>query len=129
MRCIESLASRNSTKNTDFKRKKLADILDKGQMSEVKAKLDTVYNPLKKHVSFVEGIEAGETSEENEDERDVNFISGTGFQNQRLGNQQGNRSFNHSLTPLFLSNDTPCEKATINTMELQIFQSHFSSSA
>ena len=49
------------------------------QMDEVKAKLDIVHQLLNKYVSFTEDVE----------EEDVNFISGTSFQNQRSGNQNG----------------------------------------
>lgn len=52
-------------------------------MDEVKAKLDIVHQLLNKYVSFTEDVE----------EEDVNFISGTSFQNQRSGNQGGNMNF------------------------------------
>ena len=48
MRLIENLASSNSTKNTDFERRKSATTLRKEQMDDVKAKLDCVHKLLKK---------------------------------------------------------------------------------
>lgn len=73
------MASSNKTKNTDYKRKNFADSLDKGQMAEVMAKLDTVQNLIKKQVSFAEGVETEESAAENGDKDDVNFVSGTSF--------------------------------------------------
>ena len=43
VRLIENLASINSTKNTDFERRKSAGILGKDQMDEVKAKMVTSF--------------------------------------------------------------------------------------
>ena len=48
VRLIEILASNNSTKNTDFERRKSAAIIGKEQMDEVKAKLDSVHKLLRK---------------------------------------------------------------------------------
>ena len=48
MRLIENLASNNSTKNTDFERRKSAAILGKEEMDEVNAKLDSVDKLLRK---------------------------------------------------------------------------------
>ena len=87
MKVIENLASSNSTKNTDFERKRSATILGNDQMDEVKAKLDSVHKLLKKQVSFVEDAEAVEGRAE---EEEVNYIGGTGFQGS--GNQGGNRN-------------------------------------
>ena len=84
---IENLASSNSTKNTDFERKRSATILGKDQMAKVKAKLDSVRKLLRKHVSFVEDAEAVEGRAE---EEEVNYIGGTGFQGS--GNQGGNKN-------------------------------------
>ncbi|XP_018487793.1 uncharacterized protein LOC108858346 [Raphanus sativus] len=73
VRLIENLASSNSTKNTDYERRKSATTLGKEHMDDV---------------SFAEDVEAVETDEERYVEEDVNYISGTGF--QRSGNQSGN---------------------------------------
>ena len=85
IKVIENLASSNSTKNTDFKRKRSSTILGNDQMDEVKAKLDSVHKLLKMQVSFVEDAEAVEGRTE---EEEVNYIGGAGFQ----GNQGGNRN-------------------------------------
>ena len=53
VRLIENLASSNSTKNTDFERRKSVAILAKEQMDEVKAKLDSVHKLLRKQVCLV----------------------------------------------------------------------------
>ena len=55
VRVIENLASNNSTKNTDFKRKRFAAILGNDQMDEVKAKLDSVHKLLRKHALLSRG--------------------------------------------------------------------------
>ena len=89
VKVIVNLASSNSTKNTDFERRKSATILGNDQMDEVKAKLDSVHKLLGKQVCMVEDAEAVEI-EGREEEADVNFISGTGFQGS--GNQGGNRN-------------------------------------
>ena len=88
VRLIENLASINSIKNTDFERRKSAAILEKEQMDEVKATLDSVHKLLRKKVCLVEDAYAVDTEDKAEVEEDVNFISGTGF--QRSGNQSGN---------------------------------------
>ena len=93
IRLIENLASSNNTKNTDFERKKLAPALGKEQLEEVKAKLDSVHKLLKKQVSFAEDVDAVDVNSDMEEEEDVNFVSGSGFQNQRFGNQSGYRNF------------------------------------
>ena len=67
VKVIENLASSNSTKNTDFERKRSATILGNDQMDEVKAKLDSVHKLLKKQVSFVEDAEAVEGRAEKEE--------------------------------------------------------------
>lgn len=105
VRLIEDLAYTNSTKNTDYERKKSVDSLEKGQMAEVKAKLDTVHNLLKKHVSFTKGVETDEAAEKNEFEEDVKNFSKTGFQNWRFGNQQGNINFNDTSERCNFSNN------------------------
>ena len=76
VRLIENLASSNSTKNTDFERRKSA-TLGKEEMDDVKAKLDSVHKLLKKQVSFAEDIEAVDVESDREFKEDVNFISGT----------------------------------------------------
>ncbi|XP_024016182.1 uncharacterized protein LOC112089667 [Eutrema salsugineum] len=92
---IENLASSNSTKkNADYERKKLAGNVDGSQIAEVKAKLDSVHSLLvgKKSVRFAQEVESFEPEDEAEEE-DINFVCGSGFQGQRFGNQQGNRSY------------------------------------
>ncbi|XP_024011290.1 uncharacterized protein LOC112086553 [Eutrema salsugineum] len=91
---IENLASSNSTKNADLERKKQAGNMDRSQIAEVKAKLDSLHSLLvgKKSVRFAQEVESFEPEDEAEEE-DVNFVNGSGFQEQRFGNQQGNRSF------------------------------------
>lgn len=51
VRLIKKLASNNSTKNIEYK-KKFVESLDKNQMAEVKAKLDTCHILVNKEVSF-----------------------------------------------------------------------------
>ena len=87
VKVIENLASSNSTKNTDFERRKSATILGNDQMDEVKAKLNSVHKLLRKQVCLVEDAEAIDT-EGRAEEEEVNFIGGTGFQGS--GNQGGN---------------------------------------
>ncbi|XP_024014462.1 uncharacterized protein LOC112088416 [Eutrema salsugineum] len=84
----------NSTKNADLERKKQAGNMDRSQIAEVKAKLDSVHSLLvgKKSVRFAQEVESFEPEDEAEEE-DVNFVSGSGFQGQRFGNQQGNISY------------------------------------
>ena len=91
VRLIENLASNNSTKNTDFERRKSAAILRKEHMDEVKAKLDYVHKLLRKHACLIEDADAVDTEDRVGVEEDVNFISGAGF--QRSGNQSGNGNF------------------------------------
>ena len=89
MSLIENLASSNSTKNTDFERRKSA-TLGKEELDDVKARLDSFHKLLKKQISFAEDMEAVEINSDG-DLEDVNFISGTSFQNQKPGNQSGYR--------------------------------------
>jgi len=63
VRLIENLASSNSTKNTNFERRKSAAILGKKQMDEVKAKLDSVHKLLRKHACLVEDADAVDTED------------------------------------------------------------------
>ena len=91
VRLIEKLAFSNITKNTDFERRKLATTLGKEHVDDAKAKLDSVHKLLKKHVSFAEDVEAVDFDSDRDEVEDVNFISGTVFQNQRSGNQSGYR--------------------------------------
>ena len=51
-------------------------------MDDVKAKLDIVHKLLKKQVSFAEDVEAVDFDSDRDEKEDVNFVSGTGFQNQ-----------------------------------------------
>ncbi|KAL0729924.1 hypothetical protein Bca4012_026017 [Brassica carinata] len=88
VRLIENLATSNSTKNTDYQRRKLANALGKEQLDDVKAELDSVNKLLRKQVSFAEDVEAIETDEERYEER-VSCVGGF----QRLGNQNGNMNF------------------------------------
>ena len=83
VKVIENLASSNITKNTDFERKRSATILGNVQMDKVKAKLDSVHKLVKKQVSFTEDVEAVDVNSDMGEEEDVNFINGSGFQNQR----------------------------------------------
>ena len=92
MRLIENLASSNNTKNTDFERKKSATTLGKEQLNDVKAKLDSVDKLLKKQINFAEDVEVVDVDSDIYGEEDVNFVSGSGFQNQRSGNQSGYRN-------------------------------------
>ncbi|MBW1279365.1 hypothetical protein KYD79_26615, partial [Escherichia coli] len=87
---IENLASSNSTKNADFERKKLGSNMDGSQIAEVKAKIDSVHNLLvgKKTVQFAQEVETF-IPEEEQDEKDCNYVGGAGFQGQRFGGQQG----------------------------------------
>ena len=91
MRLIENLASNNSTKNTDFERKKFAAILGMEQMDLVKAKLNSVHKRLRKHACLAEDADAVDTEDRIGVEEDVNFISGAGF--QRTGNHSVNGNF------------------------------------
>ena len=90
LKVIENLASSNNTKNTDFERKKSATILGNDQMDEVNAKLDSVHKLLRKQVCLVEDAEAVDTEGRAEEDEQVNFIGGTGFQGS--GNQGGNKN-------------------------------------
>ena len=87
MRLIDNLASSNCTKNTDFERKKSTTALGKEQLNDVKAKRDSMHKLLKKQVSFAEDVEAADVDSDIDGEEDVNFVSGSGFQNERSGNQ------------------------------------------
>ena len=79
MRLIENLASSNSTKNTDFEKRKSA-TLGKEELDDVKAKLDIFHKLLKNQVSFAEDVEAAVYVNSDKDfKEDVHFISGTGF--------------------------------------------------
>ena len=51
-RLIENLASSNSTKNTDYERKKSVSSMNVQQLDEVKENLDGVHKLLMKQVSF-----------------------------------------------------------------------------
>ena len=54
-------------------------------MDDVKSKLDSIHKLLKKHISFVEDVEVVDVDDDDDDkgdDKDVNFISGTCFQNQ-----------------------------------------------
>ena len=79
VRVIENLTSNNSTKNTDFERKRSASILGNGKMDEVRAKLDSVHKLLRKQACLVEDGEAVDIEGKAEVEEDVNFIGGFGF--------------------------------------------------
>ena len=69
--------------------------MDMQQLDEVKEKLDGVHKLLMKQVSFVEVDTVGlDGDKEEEEEEDVKFVSGVGFQNQRYGNKSNNRNFN-----------------------------------
>ena len=63
-------------------------------MAEVKAKLESVHKLFKKQVSFAEDVEAIVVDSDRGDDEDANYISGSGFQSQRFGNQSGNINFN-----------------------------------
>ncbi|XP_009123708.1 uncharacterized protein LOC103848580 [Brassica rapa] len=92
VRLIDNLASSNSTKNTDFERRKLA-TLGKEELDDVQAKLDSVHKLLKKQVSFSEDMEGVEINGDGDLEENVNFISCTGFPNQKPWNQKhGNQN-------------------------------------
>ncbi|XP_024006449.1 uncharacterized protein LOC112082959 [Eutrema salsugineum] len=86
---IENLASSNNTKNADLERKRQAGSMDRSQIAEVKAKLDSVHSLLvgKKSVRFAQEVESFKPEDEAEVE-DVNFVSGSGFQGQRFGNSK-----------------------------------------
>jgi len=73
---IENLANSNSTKNVDFKRKKIARAGSGNQMVEVKAKLDSIHSLLtgKKHVHFA--AEAETIEPESKSEEGVFYIDG-----------------------------------------------------
>ena len=90
VRLIENLASSNSTKNTDFERRKSA-TLEKEELDNVKLKLDSVQKVLKEQVSFAEDMEAVKINSDGDLEEEVHLIS-TGFQNQKHENQSGYRN-------------------------------------
>ena len=56
----------------------------------MKAKLDSVHKFLRKQVCLVEDAEVVDTEGRAQEEEEVNFIGGTGFQGS--GNQGGNRN-------------------------------------
>ena len=70
----------------------MAPALGKEQLEDVKAKLNSVHKLLKKKVSFAEDVEAVDVDSDMGEEEDVNFFSGSDFQNQRSGNQSGYRN-------------------------------------
>lgn len=88
---IENFASSNNTKNAGLDKKILAGNMDGNQIVEVKANMNYVHNLFmgKKQVQFDVEVETCEPTKEDEEE-DVNFVNGTGFQDHRSGNQQGN---------------------------------------
>lgn len=93
VRLIEYLASNNNIKNTDYERKQSATTLEKEQMDEVKAKLDSVQKLLRKQAFLVEDADAVNTEDIAKVEEEVNFIGGTRFQRsgfQRCGNKGEN---------------------------------------
>ena len=98
------MASSNSTKNADFERQRHAGAVDGKQIAELKNKLDSVHNILvnKKSVQFAQEVETIEP-EEGCDEEDCNYVGGTGFQNQRFGNQQGRGGYNNYAQKTFFS--------------------------
>ena len=53
-RLVENLASSNSTKNTDYERKKSVSSMKMQQLDDVKANLDGVHKRFMKQVSFAE---------------------------------------------------------------------------
>ena len=63
VRLIENLRSRNSTKNTDFGRRKSVAILGKEKMDEVKAKLDSAHKLFKKQACLVEDVDVVDTDD------------------------------------------------------------------
>ena len=65
----------------------MATTLGKEQMDDVKAKLDSVHKLLKKQVNFAKDVEAVDVGSDMDGEEVVNFVRGSGFQNQRSGNQ------------------------------------------
>ena len=67
----------------------MATTLGKEQPDDVKTKLDSVHKLLKKQVNFAEDVEAVDVDSDIDGKEDVNFISGSVFQNQRSGNQSG----------------------------------------
>lgn len=81
IRLIENLASNNNTKNTDFEGKKSDPALEKEQLEHFKAKLDSVHKLFKKQVSFAEDVEAVDVDSDMDEEEDLNFVIGSGFQN------------------------------------------------
>ena len=62
-------------------------------MDDVNAKLDSVQKLLKKQVKFPEDAEVVDLSSDGDFREDVNFISGTDFQNQKPRNQSGYKNF------------------------------------
>ena len=71
VRLIENLAFNNNTKNTDFERKKSATTLEKEQLDDVQAKMDSVHKLLKKQVNFAEDVEAADVDSDLDGEEDV----------------------------------------------------------
>ncbi|KAF2567576.1 hypothetical protein F2Q68_00025644 [Brassica cretica] len=61
------------------------------EIDEVKAKVDSVHKLLRKQVCLVEDAEAVDTEGRAEEEEEVNFIGGTGFQGSGNRNSYGNR--------------------------------------
>ena len=58
-------------------------------MDDVKANLASVHKLINKQVSFAEDVEVVDVNSDGDFEEDVNFNSGTGFQNQKPRNQNG----------------------------------------
>ena len=79
VRLIENLAFYNTTKNTNFERRRSVAILGNEHMDEVKAKLDSVHKLLKKQVCSAEDVDVVDTEDNTEGEEDVNFIVALDF--------------------------------------------------
>ena len=75
-----------------MREKKTALALGKEQLEVVKAKLDSVHKLLKKQVSFAGDVEVVDVDSDMDEEEDVNFITVSGLQNQRSGNQSEYRN-------------------------------------
>ncbi|KAL1188094.1 hypothetical protein V5N11_003129 [Cardamine amara subsp. amara] len=93
---IDNLASSNSAKNADLERRKQPGSVDGKQISALQNKIDSVHNILvnKKSVQFAAEVETFEPEDERVEE-DVNYVGGTGFQNQRYENNQNRSGYNN----------------------------------
>lgn len=73
------MTSINNTKNTDYKKKKLTNNLNKKQIPKIKTKLNNIHKLLTKQINFTKNIKTKTTNNKN-DKKNVNYVSNTNLQ-------------------------------------------------